>query len=46
VYTDIIWDENAWSDPIYFDNPGFDQDVSFLSASVKYLQRYAIALLG
>jgi hypothetical protein len=28
VYTDNIWDSNAWSDPVYFDNPGFDQDVS------------------
>ncbi|ORY54556.1 glycosyl hydrolase [Pseudomassariella vexata] len=27
VYTDDIWDSNAWSDPIYFDNPGFDQDL-------------------
>jgi hypothetical protein len=28
VYTDNIWDDRAWSEPIYFDNPGFDQDVS------------------
>jgi hypothetical protein len=27
VYTDNIWDDHAWSEPIYFDNPGFDQDV-------------------
>ena len=29
VYTDNILDDNAWSDPIFFDNPGFDQDVCF-----------------
>jgi hypothetical protein len=27
VYTDNIWDDHAWSEPIFFDNPGFDQDV-------------------
>lgn len=26
--TDNIWDDDSWSDPVYFDNPGFDQDVS------------------
>ena len=27
VCTDNIWDDDAWSDPVYFDNPGFDQDL-------------------
>lgn len=24
--TDNIWDDNAWSDPVYLDNTGFDQE--------------------
>ena len=28
VKTTDIWDEKTWSDPIYFDQVGFDQDVS------------------
>lgn len=28
VSTDNIWDESTWSDPIYFDMAGIDQDVS------------------
>jgi beta-xylosidase len=28
VYTDDIWNSDAWSEPVYFDNAGFDQDVS------------------
>ncbi|KAK4103159.1 glycoside hydrolase family 43 protein [Parathielavia hyrcaniae] len=27
VWTDDIFDDAAWSDPVYFDNPGFDQDL-------------------
>ncbi|KAL2126768.1 hypothetical protein VTI74DRAFT_278 [Chaetomium olivicolor] len=27
VWTDDIFDDAAWSEPIYFDNPGFDQDL-------------------
>lgn len=27
VWTDDIYDDSAWSDPVYFDNPGFDQDL-------------------
>ncbi|KAF4551803.1 Hypothetical protein D9617_12g036930 [Elsinoe fawcettii] len=27
VYTDNIYDSSSWSDPVYFDNPGFDQDL-------------------
>lgn len=29
VKTTDIWNETTWSDPIYFDQVGFDQDVSF-----------------
>lgn len=32
VKTDNIWDSNSWSDPVYFDQVGFDQDVSSLTA--------------
>lgn len=28
ICTNNIWDDKSWSDPVYFDNPGFDQDVS------------------
>jgi hypothetical protein len=34
VSTDNIFDETTWSDPIYFDSLGIDQDVSFASTSV------------
>lgn len=27
VWTDDIFDSSSWSDPVYFDNPGFDQDL-------------------
>lgn len=27
VYTDDIFDETKWSEPIHFDNLGIDQDV-------------------
>ncbi|KAH6617415.1 glycosyl hydrolase [Chaetomium tenue] len=27
VWTDDIFNDAAWSEPIYFDNPGFDQDL-------------------
>ncbi|KAI9046734.1 hypothetical protein LZ554_009472 [Drepanopeziza brunnea f. sp. 'monogermtubi'] len=27
VTTTNIWDSSSWSDPIYFDTPGFDQDL-------------------
>lgn len=26
--TDNIWDDSTWSDPVYFDMLGIDQDVS------------------
>lgn len=29
VQTTNIWDESTWSDPVYFDQVGFDQDVSY-----------------
>ncbi|RYP79778.1 hypothetical protein DL769_002800 [Monosporascus sp. CRB-8-3] len=41
VYTDNIWDENAWSDPVYFDNPGFDQDVFWDNDGKVYLSTTA-----
>ena len=31
VKTTNIWDSNSWSDPVYFDQIGFDQDVSICS---------------
>ncbi|KAI0109160.1 glycoside hydrolase family 43 protein [Nemania sp. FL0031] len=46
VYTDNIWDDDSWSDPIYFDNPGFDQDLFwdddgkvYLSTTVRLANR-------
>ncbi|KAJ3557375.1 hypothetical protein NPX13_g9940 [Xylaria arbuscula] len=46
VYTDNIWDDAAWSEPIYFDNPGFDQDLFwdhddkvYLSTTVRLANR-------
>ncbi|KAI0434976.1 glycoside hydrolase family 43 protein [Xylaria sp. FL1042] len=46
VYTDNIWDDAAWSDPVYFDNPGFDQDLFwdddgkvYLSTTVRLANR-------
>ncbi|KAH6657776.1 glycosyl hydrolase [Truncatella angustata] len=35
VWTDNIWDSSSWSDPIYFDNPGFDQDLFWDDATSK-----------
>ncbi|KAF4982103.1 hypothetical protein FZEAL_2209 [Fusarium zealandicum] len=37
VWTDNIRDENAWSDPVYFDNPGFDQDLFWDDDGKVYL---------
>jgi hypothetical protein len=28
VWTDDIWDSSSWSEPIFFDVTGIDQDVS------------------
>jgi beta-xylosidase len=46
VYTDNIWDDAAWSEPVYFDNPGFDQDLFwdddgkvYLSTTVRMAER-------
>ena len=33
VKTDDLWRKDGWSDPIYFDVVGFDQDVSACSSS-------------
>ena len=27
VWTDDIWDQTRWSDPVYYDATGIDQDV-------------------
>ncbi|KAI1879924.1 hypothetical protein JX265_001545 [Neoarthrinium moseri] len=35
VWTDNIWDSSSWSDPVYFDNPGFDQDLFWDDATSK-----------
>ncbi|KAJ4393154.1 hypothetical protein N0V93_002361 [Gnomoniopsis smithogilvyi] len=37
VYTDNIYDDDAWSDPVYFDNPGFDQDLFWDDDGKTYL---------
>ncbi|KAJ4307729.1 hypothetical protein N0V94_009634, partial [Neodidymelliopsis sp. IMI 364377] len=46
VWTDDIEKADSWSDPIYFDNPGFDQDVfwdddgkTYLSTTVRIADR-------
>ena len=39
VSTTDIWDSGSWSDPVYFDQVGFDQDVCtrcFLSAGATH----------
>ncbi|KAK9782156.1 putative Glycosyl hydrolase [Seiridium cardinale] len=35
VWTDNIWKPDSWSDPVYFDNPGFDQDLFWDDATSK-----------
>ncbi|KAF2099822.1 hypothetical protein NA57DRAFT_37549 [Rhizodiscina lignyota] len=37
VWTDNIWDSSSWSDPIYFDQPGFDQDLFWDDDGSVYL---------
>lgn len=46
VWTDDIDTDGSWSDPVYFDNPGFDQDVfwdddgkTYLSTTVRIANR-------
>lgn len=46
VWTDDIDTDGSWSDPVYFDNPGFDQDVfwddngkTYLSTTVRIAVR-------
>lgn len=46
VWTDDIDTDGSWSDPVYFDNPGFDQDVfwdddgkTYLSTTVRVADR-------
>ncbi|KAG8622890.1 hypothetical protein KVT40_009401 [Elsinoe batatas] len=46
VHTDNIYDSTTWSDPIYFDHPGFDQDLFwddddkvYLSTTVRIADR-------
>ena len=40
--TSNIWDETAWSDPIYFDNGAFGQDVSgfFLATHMILISKF------
>lgn len=53
VWTDDIWDETKWSDPVYFDNPGFDQDLFwddtnakvYLSTTVRISDRHPASML-
>ncbi|KAK6065159.1 beta-xylosidase [Seiridium cupressi] len=35
VWTDNIWKPDSWSDPVHFDNPGFDQDLFWDDATSK-----------
>ena len=37
VKTDNIWDSGSWSDPVYFDQPGFDQDLFWDDDGTAYL---------
>ncbi|KAJ9659737.1 hypothetical protein H2198_002985 [Neophaeococcomyces mojaviensis] len=37
VRTSNIWDSSSWSDPIYFDLPGFDQDLFWDDDGTVYL---------
>jgi beta-xylosidase len=37
IKTDNIWDSASWSDPVYFDQPGFDQDLFWDDDGVVYL---------
>ncbi|KAF2625750.1 glycoside hydrolase family 43 protein [Macroventuria anomochaeta] len=52
VWTDDIDTNGSWSDPVYFDNPGFDQDVfwddggkSYLSTTVRIADRESASKL-
>lgn len=38
VKTDNIWDSTSWSDPVYFDEVGFDQDVRPSHTVLYYTQ--------
>ena len=40
VWTDDIFSKGSWSDPVFFDAPGIDQDVSCEQAGL-----YIVALL-
>ncbi|KAF3402989.1 Non-reducing end alpha-L-arabinofuranosidase BoGH43B [Talaromyces pinophilus] len=37
VKTDNIWDSTSWSDPVYFDEVGFDQDLFWDDDGTVYL---------
>ncbi|KXJ85485.1 glycosyl hydrolase [Microdochium bolleyi] len=37
VRTRDIWDSDSWSDPVYFDQPGFDQDLFWDDDGTCYL---------
>lgn len=37
VKTTDIWDSTSWSDPVYFDQPGFDQDLFWDDDGTVYL---------
>lgn len=34
VWTDNIWDQTTWSDPVYYDVNGIDQDVRIYTAQL------------
>lgn len=44
VKTKDIWDEKSWSEPVYFDQVGFDQDVSFPFLKGRRILRYEVVL--
>lgn len=34
VWTEDIFSNGSWSDPVFFDVPGIDQDVSYIQANL------------
>ena len=51
VKTENVWDSDSWSDPVFFDQVGFDQDVRIpclapCSLCTSVLIRTSLAVLG
>jgi hypothetical protein len=45
VWTEDIWDQSRWSDPIYFDATGIDQDVRDSVLEATWLTSMSTAIL-